>query len=81
MAQNIDRRRMDTIYCKKKDSDVAIGVGGGNAVALFMNTAVTFPWMWAGVGLLVCGGIGSIFGLYPAWKAARLDPIEALRYE
>ncbi len=60
---------------------VAIGVGGGNAVALAMNTAVTFPWMWTAIGLLVCGGIGIIFGLYPAWKAAALDPIEALRYE
>jgi putative ABC transport system permease protein len=60
---------------------VAIGVGGGNLAALLMNTAITFPWMWAGIGLLVCGGIGVIFGLYPAWKAASLDPIEALRYE
>jgi putative ABC transport system permease protein len=60
---------------------VAIGVGGGNAVAMAMHTAITFPWMWAGIGLLVCGGIGIIFGLYPAWKAASLDPIEALRYE
>ena len=60
---------------------VAIGVGGGNAVALMMNTAITFPWMWAGIGLSVCGGIGIVFGLYPAWKAAALDPIEALRYE
>jgi putative ABC transport system permease protein len=60
---------------------IAIGVGGGNAVALAMNTAITFPWLWAGVGLLVCGGIGVVFGLYPAWKAASLDPIEALRYE
>lgn len=60
---------------------VAVGVGGGNAVALAMNTAITFPWMWAAIGLLVCGGIGVVFGLYPAWKAASLDPIEALRYE
>jgi putative ABC transport system permease protein len=60
---------------------VAIGVGGGNAVAMAMNTAITFPWLWAAIGLLVCGGIGIVFGLYPAWKAASLDPIEALRYE
>ncbi|HEX2855776.1 MAG TPA: ABC transporter permease [Opitutaceae bacterium] len=60
---------------------VAIGVVGGNAAALMMKTAITFPWMWAGIGMGVCGGIGVIFGLYPAWKAASLDPIEALRYE
>jgi putative ABC transport system permease protein len=46
-----------------------------------LHSAITFPWLWAGIGMLVCGGIGIIFGLYPAWKAASLDPIEALRYE
>jgi putative ABC transport system permease protein len=60
---------------------VAVGVGGGNAAAYFMNTEINFPWMWAGIGLAVCGGIVVIFGLNPAWKAASLDPIEALRYE
>ncbi len=60
---------------------VAFGVGGGNLVAFLMNTEITFPWLWTGIGLAVCGGIGVVFGLYPAWKAAALDPIEALRYE
>jgi putative ABC transport system permease protein len=40
-----------------------------------------FPWDWASIGLLVCTAIGVGFGLYPAFKAASLDPIEALRYE
>ena len=54
---------------------------GGNLGAVFFNLAVTFPWFWAAMGLIVCGGIGVTFGLYPAWKAASLDPIEALRHE
>jgi len=60
---------------------VTIGVLGGIAVAIYMNGALVLPWGWVAAGLLVCGGIGVIFGIYPAWKAARLDPIEALRYE
>ncbi len=60
---------------------VAAGVAGGNLGAVFFNLAVTFPWFWAAMGLIVCGGIGVTFGLYPAWKAASLDPIEALRHE
>ncbi len=60
---------------------VVLGVAGGNYMAWKMNIDVIFPWGWALAGLIVCGGIGVTFGLYPAWKAASLDPIEALRYE
>lgn len=60
---------------------IAVGVIGGNVVAAMLNATVVFPWGWTLAGMLVCSGIGITFGFYPAWKAASLDPIEALRYE
>jgi putative ABC transport system permease protein len=58
---------------------LAIGWALTFVVALFFPSYI--PW-WAPIaGFLVSVGIGLIFGLFPAWKAARLDPIEALRYE
>jgi putative ABC transport system permease protein len=60
---------------------ILIGVIGGNGIALWLDIAMVFPWGWALTGLIVCSMIGMGFGWYPAWKAASLHPIEALRYE
>jgi putative ABC transport system permease protein len=60
---------------------VLFGIVGGNVLAKFLNASLVFPWGWATAGLLVCSAIGVGFGFYPAWKAAALDPIDALRYE
>lgn len=60
---------------------ILVGVAGGNLVAMLLNVPPVFPVGWAAVGFLFCTGIGVLFGAYPAWKAARLDPIEALRFE
>ena len=62
-----------------------VGVGAGfalgNAVALFTHFAPHVPMEWAIFGLLFCSAVGVAFGLLPAIRASRLDPIEALRYE
>jgi putative ABC transport system permease protein len=60
---------------------ILFGVVGGNGVALWLDISMVFPWGWALTGLIVCSLIGTGFGWYPAWKAASLHPIEALRYE
>jgi putative ABC transport system permease protein len=60
---------------------IVLGVLAGNGLALWLQAAVVFPFGWAIVGVLVCSAIGVGFGLYPAHKAASLDPIEALRFE
>ena len=60
---------------------ILTGVLGGNGIALAFSMNMVFPWFWAITGLIVCSAIGIGFGSYPAWKAASLHPIEALRYE
>ncbi len=60
---------------------IALGVAGGNSVSLLADLPAAIPWFWVFVGLMVCTLVGLVFGVYPAWKASTLDPIEALRYE
>ncbi|MBV9657533.1 MAG: ABC transporter permease [Verrucomicrobia bacterium] len=60
---------------------ILLGVIGGNALAAWLKADVIFPYGWAATGVIVCSLIGIGFGFYPAYRAASLDPIEALRYE
>jgi len=60
---------------------IILGVIGGDLLAVWLKVDIIFPFGWAVVGLVVCSAIGIGFGLYPAYRAAALDPIEALRYE
>jgi len=60
---------------------IILGVVGGNLLALAFDMNTVFPWFWTIMGVSVCSVIGIGFGAYPAFKAASLHPIDALRYE
>ncbi len=60
---------------------ILLGVVGGNVVAVAMSVPIVIPIDWIFIGLTVTTFVGVVFGVYPALKAANLDPIEALRYE
>ena len=60
---------------------IVAGILLGNTVSLLMSTGFVVPWLWVAFGVVICSIVGLLAGIYPAMKASRLNPIEALRYE
>jgi putative ABC transport system permease protein len=59
---------------------IVAGVLIGNVVAILLGTGFVVPWAWVIAAVIVCSLVGLGAGLYPAYKASKLDPIVALRH-
>jgi putative ABC transport system permease protein len=60
---------------------IACGIALGNLFGLLLGTKFVIPWNWIFYGITICTIVGLVAGIYPALKAGKLNPIEALRYE
>lgn len=60
---------------------ILLGVLGGNLISsLAFDTSFVVPWTWVTIGVVACLLVGIAAGMYPAAKAAKVDPIESLRH-
>ena len=60
---------------------IILGMAAGNLIAINISGSFVAPWLWLFGAIVLCTCIGLISGFYPAKKASKLDPVEALRYE
>jgi putative ABC transport system permease protein len=60
---------------------IILGISFGNVVAIILEQDPTIPLNWVFYSLQICASMGIIFGLYPAIKASKLNPIDSMRYE
>jgi putative ABC transport system permease protein len=60
---------------------IVLGVLVGNLFGIILDTGFIVPWAWVAIGIFICSIVGLVAGIYPAMKAAKLNPIVALRYE
>lgn len=60
---------------------IFLGILIGNIITVVLGGSFLIPWTWITLGIVTCFAVGLMSGLYPALKASRLDPVEALRYE
>ncbi|MEP6846883.1 MAG: ABC transporter permease [Panacibacter sp.] len=60
---------------------IILGVLLGNVASLIFKTGFVVPWGWVITGIIICSVVGLLAGLWPAIKASKLNPINALRYE